>query len=189
MKLIESITFSNKDFVQHDILIAEYESCEFIGCNFEGQILTEFVFIDCTFQNCNLSNIQTTNCSFRNVNFINCKMLGIDFSVCATFLLELRFESSHLDFSSFYQLKINNTSFKNCSLKEVDFVETSLQNSSFNGCNLTGALFDNTLLEKSDFRNAIGYQINPVKNYITDASFSYSEVAGLLHHHKINIVP
>ncbi len=96
-------------------------------------------------------------------------------------------ESSNLNLSSFYKLKLKATQFKNCSLQEVDFSESNLSAAVFDNCDLSGTMFENTILEKADFRTASNYTIDPEINQIKKAKFSFPDVAGLLSKYDIKI--
>ena len=113
--------------------------------------------------------------------------MGLQFSDCNPFLLSLHFEDCILDFSSFYQLNLKLSRFKNSILKEVDFTESDLKNVSFQDCELLGAVFENTILEGADFRRANNYSINLAKNKIKKAKFSSSGIKGLLDSYDIVI--
>ena len=78
--------------------------------------LAELVFIDCTFHNCDLSNVNLNNTAFQEVYFVNCKLLGLRFDTCKLFLLEFNFNSCTLNYASFFGLKIPETKFHNSSL-------------------------------------------------------------------------
>lgn len=79
------------------------------------------------------------------------------------------------------------TIFRNCQLHEVDFTECDLTAAIFDNCDFTGAAFDDTILEKADFTSAYNYIIDPDKNKIKKAKFSYSGIIGLLAKHDIEI--
>ena len=79
------------------------------------------------------------------------------------------------------------TTFKNCSLREVDFTEAELSGSLFLECDLSDAKFEHTNLEKSDFTTALHYVIDPELNRIKGAKFSISGLSGLLIRYDIVI--
>lgn len=159
---------------------AEYIECTFTNCDLSDLNLSNYSFKECEFTECNLSNIQVEHTSFKEVFFDSCKLIGIQFELCNPFLLKLGFERSLLDYSSFYQLTLTKTNFKGCSLIEVDFSQAILTQSIFDHCNLSLSKFENTNLEKVNFVTSVNYSINPSKNNIKKASFSKDELAGLL---------
>jgi uncharacterized protein YjbI with pentapeptide repeats len=128
-----------------------------------------------------------SNTALRTVRFKSCKLLGLHFEDCNQFLLSLGFENCVLNLSSFYQIALKNTLFKNCCLHEVDFTETDLSSSKVINCDLAGAIFENTNLHKVDFRTSFNFSINPEVNNIQKAKFSLTEIVGLLDKYNIEI--
>jgi len=185
--MIENQNFEKLDFTSTPFKIDEYDNCTFISCNFENQNLTNFSFVDCEFIDCNLSLVGTTNTAFKTVQFSDCKLLGIDFSECNSFLLNMSFESCFMNLTSFYQLKFKQKTFKNCTLNEVDFTETDLSESNFENCDLKRAIFDRSILIKTDFTSASNFTIDPENNRIKGAKFSKNNIAGLLLKYQLKI--
>tara|TARA_R110001632_G_scaffold12153_23_gene42699 strand:- start:937 stop:1269 length:333 start_codon:yes stop_codon:yes gene_type:complete len=109
-------------------------------------------------------------------------------------MLQLRFraclsgrQESALDLTSFVGLKLDNTHFDSCPLKEADFTEAILTGAHFKDCDLNRTTFNQTNLEKADFTTARNFQIDPEKNKLKGAKFSKDNVGGLLTKYKINI--
>ncbi len=165
----------------------EYDHCTFKDCIFSQVDLSYSIFTSCRFENCDLSNAKINGTAFRQVVFKECKMLGLRFDLCNTFLLSFAFDHCLLNFSSFYLLKIKNTQFRSCTLQEVDFSECDLTKSSFAESDLSGAIFDQTNLEQADFATAYHFNIIPENNKILKAKFSKQNIEGLLSHYKIII--
>lgn len=179
--------FDKIDFTENPLPIGEYENCTFIQCNFSQTNLSNIIFIESSFTGCNLSMPKTNNTAFRKILFKDCKLLGVHFENCNSFLLELTFENCLLNLSSFYKLTIKNTLFDHCSLHEVDFTAANLTSSTFRDCELNDAIFDGTNLEKTDFRTAVNYSIDPEINRIANARFALQGIAGLLNKYDISI--
>jgi uncharacterized protein YjbI with pentapeptide repeats len=182
----ENETFTKVNFTASKLL-KQYDCCIFIDCNFENVPLLTITFIECEFINCNLSNAKMSSTAFKTVAFDRCKLLGISFSDCNPFLLKFSFKACDLTLSSFYQLKIKNTSFSHCNLSEVDFTETDLTHSKFDRSDLSKAIFENSNLEKVDFSSASNFIINPEINNVKKASFSKENIEGLFQHLQIII--
>lgn len=178
----EHINFSEKGWKR-----GEYDNCQFVQCDFSGVDLSNNRFIECEFDECNMSTVPLENTSFQDVVFSGCKLLGLQFSDCNTFLLDMIFRKCQLDMSSFYELKLKGLQMTDCQLKDVDFAGAMLEEARFDNCDLSGALFDQTVLEKADFRTAIGYTIDPDANRIKKAQFSMNGVMGLLGKYDIRI--
>jgi uncharacterized protein YjbI with pentapeptide repeats len=127
------------------------------------------------------------NTSLKTVHFKNCKLLGIQFHLCADFLFCVSFDDCTLDYSSFANKKIPKTKFNTCSMKEVTFIGTNLTNSVFESCNLDNAIFNDTQLAGVDFRTAYNYKIDPEFNPMKKAKFSTQGIVGLLDKYDIKI--
>lgn len=183
----EGETFQKLDFTTSPLPEGTYESCRFIGCNLYQADLFNCTFADCYFVGCNLSSIQIVKASFRDTSFTDCKMMGIQFSSGNELMGGLTFQTCQLDFSSFHQRKLKKTSFKNTSLQQVDFTEADLASAIFDGCNLAGATFEATNLTDADFRTAHGYLLDPTRNRVKHARFSYPAVLGLLASYQLLI--
>ena len=165
----------------------EYENTHFILCDFNQMQASDIDFIDCIFEDCNLSLMKVNNVGFKNVQFINCKLTGVDFSACNNFLLQLSFLGSNLKLANFEKLKLVDTLFDNCDLSEAYFVETNLEKAIFNNCNLQLTVFSFTNLKSTDFSSSHGYVINPNENQMKKAKFSLSGLPGLLISYDIDI--
>ena len=183
---IYSQTFKNIDFCDQS-LAREYEDCDFIGCDFAEQDLSEIAFAECRFEDCNFSMAKIYKTAFKDVRFKNCKLLGLHFDDCNGFLLEMNFEHCLLSFAVFYQLRLRGTSFEHCNLQEADFTEANLAGASFGNCDLQGAIFDQTDLRKADLRSAYNFNIDPNNNSIEGARFATNNLAGLLEKYQIVI--
>ncbi len=125
--------------------------------------------------------------SFQDTKFKDCKLLGLHFFDCNSFLFTVDFDNCHLNLASFYKLKLKKIRFKDSSLHEVDFTETDLSNSIFDNCDLSRTIFDSTILERADLRTSFDYSIDPELNRIKKARFSTAGVAGLLDKYDIDI--
>jgi uncharacterized protein YjbI with pentapeptide repeats len=165
----------------------EYENCEFVDCDLSNLDLSGFGFSECRFSGCNVSLAKISQTAFKDIRFVECKLMGLHFENCNTFLFAIECDRCTLNLSSFYKLNLKRSQFKNCTLQEVDFTESDLSSSILDCCDLTGAIFEHTILEKTDFRSAYNYSIDPEKNRIRKARFSLSGVGGLLEKYGIEI--
>ena len=184
---MEDQEFKGIDYTENKLAKGEYENCRFINCLFSNSDISKIDFMECEFENCDLSMAKITNTAFKDVRFKDCKLLGLHFEDCNPFLLTLGFEGCQLNLSSFYKLKLKNTKFINCILREVDFLETDLSASVFDNCDFAGAIIKNNNFEKADFRRSYNFSIDPEINNIKKAKFSMSALAGLLDKYQIVI--
>lgn len=180
-------TFSGIDYSEKKLRAREFIECEFVSCDFNKSDLKGNSFEECTFKQCNFSMADVNGTGFRNAVFIGCKMLGVDFTRCSTFAFSFSFTECHLDFSNFYGRKLRKTTFKKCTLKEVEFTDADLSASEFLECDLSSTVFANTILEKVDFRTAVNFAIEPDINKMKKAKFSTKNLEGLLYKYDLAI--
>ena len=114
-------------------------------------------------------------------------MLGMHFNDCRQIGFEAAFDNCILNVSSFYQMKLKQSSFQDFTLHEVDLVEADLTGLVLDNCDLAGAVFENTVLEKADLRTAFNYSIDPSINRLKKAKFSVAGIHGLLYKLDIEI--
>ena len=102
----EDQLFEYRDFTKENIEKHQYDHCIFKQCNFSKTQLFETDFTDCEFVDCDFSLAKMTQTGLKNVKFKACNFLGVNFSDCKSFLLEMDFMDCQLSMSSFYQLKL-----------------------------------------------------------------------------------
>jgi uncharacterized protein YjbI with pentapeptide repeats len=183
----EGEQFEGIEYQKDNLPKGEYEHCTFRNCKFSASDLNGIKFVACKFEDCDFSMAKFKGSSFRDVQFISCKILGARFDECNPLLLSFTFQRCVLNFSSFHKLKLKGTVFKECRLEEVEFAEADLTNVKFERCDLTRASFENTMLTGTDFRSASNYSIDPERNQMKKARFSYPGVTGLLDKYGIII--
>ncbi|WP_394973962.1 pentapeptide repeat-containing protein [uncultured Croceitalea sp.] len=177
--------FKGEDFTSTPLKRAEYEECTFERCKFQNGFLDNQHFMECEFLACDLSNTNIKHSIFNTITFRECKLLGLRFEDLNDSLLSFQFHNCQMDFASFFQLKIKNTVFKDCTLLETDFTETDLTGAIFSGSNLEKAIFDGTILDKTNFGEAHNFIINPERNSLKKAKFSKHGLLGLLKKYDI----
>ena len=64
---------------------SSYEACRFIGLDFTAVKVAQSKFLDCTFEECNLSNCSLVDTVLNGVAFHNCKLLGLHFEYANSF--------------------------------------------------------------------------------------------------------
>lgn len=179
--------FENTIFSGTELEKIDFDTCHFNNCIFTNVKLTNTNFSECIFEECDLSNAFLTGTSIQECEFKKCKMLGLKFEACNPILLSFYFYECQLNFSSFYGLKITGTQFINCNLGQTDFTETELIRSVFKNCNLEAAIFDHTILEGADLETAYNFSLDPENNNIRKATFSASNISGLLNKYDIKL--
>lgn len=185
--MTDSKTFERIDYTVNLLARDEYENCIFKNCNFHKSDLSNIVFRECTFDGCDFSLASLKHTTLNDIRFVNCKLLGVQFHECNSFLLSVSFENCVLKLSVFYRLKLKKTKFIQCNMQETDFTESDLTGSFFDDCDLSRAVFYNTNLEKANFSSAFNYTFDPELNRIKKARFSRLGVIGLLEKYNIEI--
>jgi fluoroquinolone resistance protein len=186
-ELVFEESYLKYDFVILGFTQGEYDNCTFENCNFSDVNLSGSRFSECTFKGCNMSMVKIVKTSFIDIRFMECKLMGLRFENCNEFLFAVDFENCILNLSSFYRRKLKKTSFKNCILQETDFTESDLSNAIFDNCDLGRAIFEKSVLERTDFRTSWNYSIDPELNRIKKAMFSKEGIPGLLDKYDIVI--
>lgn len=187
MTLFEDRTFTGADLRPEAFTGIEFEHCTFRSGQWMAADLRHARFSDCIFEQCDLSNARVTGAGFRTVVFKGCKLLGVQFDQCNTFLLAMHFENCRLDLSSFRSLALRGARFTACSLVEADFSGSDLGKASFADSDLAGAIFDRTVLEGTDLREARNFTIDPEHNRVKGALFSLHGLPGLLMRYGIKV--
>lgn len=187
MNIIEDQVFVKATASELQHQKATFENCRFVNCNFENGNLSDMIFVECSFEGCNLTLCDVKNTGVQNLNFIDCKLSGVDFSKARDFLFEVHAENCIMDNAIFYQRKNKGTKFTNCSMIETDFTEADLTNVTFDKCNLDRAFFNRTQLKGADFTSSYNFTIDPDRNFLKKAKFSLHGLPGLLSKYDIVI--
>lgn len=179
--------FESRNHDEKPFLAGTYDACIFRNCVFQKGDLSGFRFIDCRFENCDLSLATLHRTVFSQVHFSGCKLLGLSFPQAERLGMSVSFENCQLAHSSFEGLKLKKTSYFRCSLQQVDFSEADLVQSDFSGSDLTDAIFLKSNLEQADFREAVGFVIDPELNRVKKARFRTSMLEGLLRKYQLQL--
>ncbi len=149
-------------------------------------------YIDCQFENCNLSNYIFTNCEFEECIFTNCNFsnsfLAMNKGVESGSFLNCLFIVCNLAETSFRFPLINKCEFRNCILKETNFDGSRFSETKFVGL-LDSCFFrgysvystSNTLFSFSKF--------DPLKfpNQMMNVDFSSSKLVGVSFINRIDL--
>ncbi|WP_420385942.1 pentapeptide repeat-containing protein [Roseivirga sp.] len=187
MRITEEEIIEGKELESYLRKSMQFEYCQFKNCDFTSRNLSGFSFLECEFIDCDLSAVEMIDTGFKEVRFTNCKLMGLRWDQCKAFLLSINFNGCKLDFSSFYQLKLSEKDFTNCSCLDCDFAEADCSACDFGGTDLAGATFDQTNLENADFSGAQNLVLIPEKNKLKGARFDRDQLSGLLDHLQIVI--
>jgi fluoroquinolone resistance protein len=182
--------FENEEF--NDIkldgeVLSDYEfvDCDFTNCSLENCKLIGCSFTSCTFGKCNVSNLTTQSSTIRYAEFSNCNLVGIDWSALNSMdsISEpiSKLQSSYLKYNTFSSMTFRKIHFTDSTLQDSVFSDCDLVECSFKKCTLDRTEFFKCDLRKADFRDATGYQIDITTSKIKGAQFSYPEAINLLN--------
>lgn len=183
----ENTKIKNQSFKKEVFTDYEYECCTFTNCDFTEASLYSCNFIDCEFHDCNLALTKLDGTILNDVRFYNCKILGIHFDLCSSFIFDVFFKNCILDDSSFDKRKMNKTQFIDCSLKGTYFGDAQLKQAKFANCDLSEASFIRANLQEADFTTSYNYGINLEDCFVKKTRFSRDGLAGLLKNYDIII--
>lgn len=178
--------FAGLDIADVEKMANNYESCEFLQCNFQEADLRKIRFTDCVFLSCNFSLSQMKGASFHDCRFQNCKMLVIDWTSLNS-LRSPQFLACVMTANNFSSMQIPDAVFSGSLLKDTRFREAKLRRANFSDCDLEGAEFGQCDLRDCDFRQARNYRISPLENQIKKAKFSLPEAISLLQDFGIEL--
>lgn len=184
--------FRDLDLSDEEIISKEFEECTFVNCDFSEVQLRHCIFEDCRFLKCNMSVMKVDGSRFSNVVFEESKLSGIDWTkaVYSDILLDspLTFLNCIVDYSSFYGLTLQSLVMRECKAYDVDFRESDLSGGDLRESDLTDTLFRNTNLSGADLTLAENYTIDINVNTIKGAKFSRYEALSLLDGLEITLV-
>lgn len=92
-----------------------------------------------------------------------------------------------MDYCVFQELKLPNSIFEKCFLRDTDFYGSDLRKARFTESDLSSCFFSRCNLEESDFRKATGYSLDLNANKVRKAKFSLPEALELLRHFEIEV--
>jgi uncharacterized protein YjbI with pentapeptide repeats len=172
--------FVGERFDDFSLSEAEFEGCVFEKCAFPNARFSDCAFIDCRFLSCDLSGMKTHGCKFMDVQIRDSKAVGIDWTNASPFNLSFGFERSTVDYSVFFGLKIAGFKLERSKAHQANFQEAQLKDASFLGSDLLESKFHETDLTGASFKRSRNYSIDPLRNRLNGAVFSFPEALSLL---------
>ncbi len=177
--------FGGEQFDNKSIIANEFHECTFTSLAFSEGIFEQCRFVNCLFQDCDLSLMQVPGTYFSASKFERCRAIGVDWTQAdwssVALRLPITFKESSIDHSTFIGLSLPAVQITDSSAKNVDFREANLTQAKLNGSDLSESLFSNTNFTKADLRGAVNYHIKPGDNVLTGARFSFPEAMSLLY--------
>ncbi len=179
-----------------------YADERFVGIKLSG-LLRNAVFRDCIFEDCDLRELRLHDCELVDSDFLACDLglvdvhgssfggvtleashvVGVVWSralASSERRLELDFQDSVLNFSTFESLDLRKRRFEGCTIHEALFQDCDLRDVSFRHSDLAGTQFQRCDLRGADLRTAREYSIVARDNRIEGLRASLPEATGLL---------
>lgn len=184
--------FQGMDYAESILATLTFEECTFTRCTFSDATFDHCKFIDCTFAACDLSNIKIKASKFQGVTFNECKVIGVDWTRADwpryAAPAKLAFRKSVLDYSSFFDLDLQEIVMEECKVRHVDLRQGNFTRANFTYSDFAEALFGKTKLAGADFSESTNYVMDIRDNQIKGARFTRTEASGLLHGLGIELV-
>ncbi len=178
-------TFEKVSFTGEQMQGRSYERCTFIRCDRARADLSKSRFLECEFVACDLTMVRLNGASMQQVVFRDSKLLGVDLSCCSETLFSVGFEGCVLNHTFLTGLNLRKARFERCSMKGVDLERADLREAVLAECDLLDAVFSATRLQAADLTSAYNYRIDPERNSVKGARFTWPGVLGLLSKHAI----
>ncbi len=184
--------FKGLDLAGEQLTDTIFMDCQFINCNFADAQLVACRFADCQFTDCNLRLTQLKGTAFSRTTFTRCGLLGIDWTMAdwsawSAKLGGLTFDDCDLKYSVFVGVRLPGMKLIDCNATEANFAETDLTDADLQRTDLTDAVFLRTNLTRANFVGARGYRLSLNDNKTSGATFSLPEAVDLLYHLDIVI--
>lgn len=168
--LIEGETFVDLDIAR--LAGLEFFRCRFERCRFVEATLSRCVFERCVFDGCDLTRVRLGQSGLRDVHFIDCKLLGVELGGAAD-NPEVHFERCLLRHAAFHGLSLRRVRFSGaCQLQEASFLEADLEDVDLGDSELERASFRRCSLGGADFSRAGDVGFEPAQNQAKDALIS-----------------
>jgi len=180
-------TYEGLDYSSVELEAGDYDHCIFVECTFSKVNLSGRNFANCRFERCDFSMASLKDVALQDIDFKDCKLVGLRFEDCNDFLFSMRCEGSMLDYSSFYNLDLTQSRFRDSVCTEVDFTGANLSDVILEDCDLARSIFEGCNLERTDFTRARNITMDPEKNMMRGAIFSSHNALSLLSKYQIEI--
>ena len=165
-----------------DSLLPQVEcyGTEISGAKLSSTTLKRWVFEDCRFVQCDMSNIKLNEVSLHQCEFSDCRLIGVDWRLAKAFNFSVSFEQCQLGYSNFSGLSLNNLVVHSSECSHVDFSEATLIAADFSESMLAGAIFDRSDMKNANFSTARQVRFDPQANILQDTQLSIEDALALV---------
>lgn len=161
---------------------SEFTECSFENCEIENIQVISCKFTDCTFSKCRIINPVFDNCSMTDSSFTDCCLFGINWNeLSGGFLSPIEhLQNCQIKYNNFVGGIYPKFIFDDNDILESLFADCNLSHSRFCRCHLNRTEFFRCDLRGASFENAEGYIVDISTCKLKGAVFSFPEVTNLL---------
>ncbi|MGB0647965.1 MAG: pentapeptide repeat-containing protein [Bradymonadia bacterium] len=191
--------FSNKHWLYEDTVLVGLErpdsllpqvecyGTEIRGAKLSAATLNRWVFEDCRFVQCDMSNVRFSEVSLHQCKFSECRLFGVDWRLANPFNFSVSFEHCQLAYSNFSGLSLNHLLMESSDCSHVDFSEATLNGADFSGSSLQDAIFEQSEMRDVNFSTARQVRFDPRVNILQDTQLSLEDALAVVR--LFGIVP
>lgn len=186
-KVFKGLKYDGEIFNRHRLY-----DCEFINCSFKDCIVEDVELSSCYFKNCDIVSLEFKNSIVRNISIEESNLIGVNWSNLinsnAGYSNPIdKVTDSFLKYNSLFEMTLKNTNLSSNTYQDCIFSDSNLSFANFKNSIFSESQFIACDLSSADFRGARGYMIDMNSNKIKKAKFSYPEVQSLLDFLDIEI--
>lgn len=177
---------------QQGVVGTVFMGCSFEECELRELDLTRCRVLACSFVACDLSLLRVDDTAFRDASFDACNLTGVDFGRARATLhdpLEVDFRDCVLDFASFRGCDLTGRRLDHCRCHEADLRDATLRGAVCRGSDFAGAAFGGADLGGADLRRARNYAIDVRHTRVRGARVSLPDAAALLLGLEVELEP
>lgn len=145
---VQAARFTQQTLAAMEGVTLQFTGCQFDKCVFEPSRLKRLDFVDCVFNQCELSNFDVPGYALKRVSFIGCRMTGAGFANGA--MRDVTFENGMLDYFAVSESKLERVVFMGCPMRESQWSNVKLSRVRFDHDDLTKTQWSFTPLNGID---------------------------------------
>jgi len=185
--VISGTCFKSGDRCSAQWVDLDLERCKFSDVDLSQSRSANMALLEVLFCRGSMCNTAWRGARMRQIEFQRSRLTGISFvesTIRSTIL-----DHCKCDLSVFHDSKLEQCTFRECDLREVDFQNAQLNRVTFRDCDLRGGRFPSAKLHEVDFRGSqlegIFIESDQLKGNTVDPSQlkSFSELLGLIVSH------
>lgn len=170
--------FEALDGRERSLVGIDFEECRFRRTDLASAELERVTFVDCEITAGDWANVQAdTRTRMRRVSLSQARLMGIRWS---GELRDVSVSECRIDLSTFRFATLKNVSFEECKLVRADFTEADIRGAQFHNCDLTEAQFHHCQADDARFTDCDLAGVRGVTS-LQGAVISSADLASLSH--------